>query len=302
MTALRSSGRRSGRYSTTIGHVQGRAQATRRRAARAGGPYSPVTTDTGVPEEQTDDPPGADRRPDRHPARDPVDGQELRRQGDHPARAGARARRHLPAGDRRRAQGAGHLRADDPRGVRRAGRVAADLRAGGRGDRPRLDERLRRHQHPLHRRLHDHPARHAGAEGALPAADGHRRGARRVLDVRARAGLRRRRHPHQGHQAGRRRLRHRRPEDVADQRRQLHPGRRAGAHRRGRGEGPPEPDDVPGREADRLRRGHARPDHPRQDRQDGLQGRRHHRAGVRRLPRPRPTTSSAGRPAAASPR
>ena len=28
--------------------------------------------------------------------RDPVDGPELRRQGDHPARAGARARRHLP--------------------------------------------------------------------------------------------------------------------------------------------------------------------------------------------------------------
>ena len=77
----------------------------------------------------------------------------------------------------------------------------------------------------------------AGAEGALPAAHGHRRGARRVLDVRARAGLRRRRHPHQGHQAGRRQLRHRRPEDVADQRRQLDAGRGAGAHRRGRGEG-----------------------------------------------------------------
>ena len=79
-------------------------------------------------------------------------------------------------------------------------------------------------------------------------------------------------------------LRHRRPEDVADQRRQLHPGRRAGAHRRGRREGAPEPDDVPRREAGRLRRGPARAHHPRQDRQDGLQGRRHHRAGVRRLP------------------
>ena len=97
-------------------------------------------------------------------------------------------------------------------------------------------------------------------------------------------GLRRRRHPHQGDQAGRRRLRHRRPEDVADQRRQLHAGRRAGPHRRGRREGPPEPDDVPGREAGRLRRGASRAHHPREDRQDGLQGRRHHRAGVRRLP------------------
>jgi alkylation response protein AidB-like acyl-CoA dehydrogenase len=47
---------------------------------------------------------------------------------------------------------------------------------------------------------------------------------------------------------------------------------------------PPEPDDLPGREAGRLRRGRPRAHHPRQDRQDGLQGRRHHRAGVRRLP------------------
>ena len=39
------------------------------------------------------------------------------------------------------------------------------------------------------------PARHRGAEAALPAADGDRRGARGVLDVRAGAGLRRRGHP-----------------------------------------------------------------------------------------------------------
>ena len=38
-------------------------------------------------------------------------------------------------------------------------------------------------------------ARHRGAEAALPAADGDRRGARRVLDVRARAGFRRRGDP-----------------------------------------------------------------------------------------------------------
>ena len=31
----------------------------------------------------------------------------------------------------------------------------------GRGARPRLDERLRHHQHPLHRGVHDHAARYA---------------------------------------------------------------------------------------------------------------------------------------------
>ncbi len=43
-----------------------------------------------------------------------------------------------------------------------------------RGDRARLDERLRRHQHPLHRGLHDHAARHRGAEEEVPAPDGDR--------------------------------------------------------------------------------------------------------------------------------
>ena len=103
-------------------------------------------------------------------------------------------------------------------------------------------------------------------------------------------------------QAGRRQLRHRRPEDVADQRRQLHAGRHAGAHRRGRREGPPEHDDVPASRSRPASARCARPDHPRQDRQDGLQGRRDHRAGLRRLRRPRPTTSSAARPAGASTR
>ena len=41
-------------------------------------------------------------------------------------------------------------------------------------------------------RLHAHAVRHRRAEGALPAADGHRRDPRRLLDVRARARLRRR--------------------------------------------------------------------------------------------------------------
>ena len=55
-----------------------------------------------------------------------------------------------------------------------AGGVAADLRAHRRGDRPRLDERQRHHQHPLHRGVDAAAARHRGAEAALPAADGDR--------------------------------------------------------------------------------------------------------------------------------
>ena len=43
--------------------------------------------------------------------------------------------------------------------------------------------RLGHHQHALHRGVHAQAARHAGAEGPLPAADGAGRGARRVLDV-----------------------------------------------------------------------------------------------------------------------
>ena len=60
----------------------------------------------------------------------------------------------------------GCLRSDDPRGVRRLGRVPDHLRAGRRRDRARLDECLRRHQHPLHRGVHDHAARNRGAEGS----------------------------------------------------------------------------------------------------------------------------------------
>jgi hypothetical protein len=61
-----------------------------------------------------------------------------------------------------------------------------------------LDECLRRDQHTLHRGVHAASARHRGAEAAVPTADGHRRGARRVLDVRTRAGFRRCRDPHAG--------------------------------------------------------------------------------------------------------
>ena len=76
-------------------------------------------------------------------------------------------------------------------------------------------------------------------------------------------------------------------EDVADQRWLVHAGRRAGAHRRRRPRGRlglQEDVDVPHREAGRVRRGPARAEHPRQDRQDGLQGRRHDRADHGQLP------------------
>ena len=151
----------------------------------------------------------------------------------------------------------------------------------------RLDERERHRQHALHRRVHAHAARHRRAEAALPAADGDRRGARRLLDERARLRVRRRGDHLQGgagRAAGRRRRRvgARRAEDVAHQRRDVDAGRGARAHRRrrgpGRGVGLPQDVDVPAGQAGRLRRGRARADHPRQDRQDGLQGRRHDRA------------------------
>ena len=96
-----------------------------------------------------------------------------------------RAQGRVPRGDRRGHEGDGPVRAHDPRGVRRARRVPPHLCADGRGDRARLDERLRRHQHALHRRVHADAPRHRGAEAAAAAEDGHRRGPRRLLDERA---------------------------------------------------------------------------------------------------------------------
>ncbi len=90
---------------------------------------------------------------------------------------------------------------------------------------------VRHHQHPLHRRVHDHAARHRGAEAALPAADGHRRDARRVLDVRAALRLRRLGDHVQGRPDG--------DDYVLDGQKMwltnggiVHPGRGPGAHRR----------------------------------------------------------------------
>ena len=204
---------------------------------------------------------------------------------DPPGRHRARAPRRVPDRDRRGPQGARHLRADDPRGVRRAGRVAAHLRAVRRGDRPRLDERQRHHQHPLHRRLHADPARHRGAEAEVPAADGDRRGPRRVLDVASRAAA-----------PTSRAIKTKAVAATATayvingQKMWLTNGGSSNLVAvlvktdEGAGLGLPEHDDVPGGEGGRLRRDRPGRHHPRQDREDGLQGRRHHRAGLRGPP------------------
>ena len=84
-------------------------------------------------------------------------------------------------------------------------------------------------------------------------------------------------------------LRDQRPEDVADQRRDVQPGGGALPDRRGARRAAPEHDHLPDREGAGLRAqpGGAGPDDARQDRENGLQGGRHHRADPRRRPRSR---------------
>ena len=78
---------------------------------------------------------------------------------------------------------------------------------------------------------------------------------------------------------------HHRPEDVADQRRLGQPRRGARAHRPRRERQPlQEHDDLPHRQDVRLRRDGPGRHGARQDREDGLQGRRHHRADLRGAP------------------
>ncbi len=196
----------------------------------------------------------------------------------------------------------GPVRPHHRRGVRRPRRIAADLRPRRRADRPRLDVRLRHHQHALHRGVPDLAARHRRAEAAVPAADGDRRGTRRVLDVRARpaAPTSPRSRPGRsatatatcstaqkmwltnGGSSNLVALLARTDEGAAKPHRNLTTfllEKRAG-----------------------LRRGRARPDHPRQDRQDGLQGRRHHRGALRRVHRARRQRPRRHSPAGASTR
>ena len=186
-----------------------------------------------------------------------------------------------PDRDPRRHAGDGPVRPDHRRGVRRARRVAADLRAGGGGAVAGLDVDVRHRQHALHRGVPDLPARLGRAEGQAAAADGHRRGARRVLHVRAGCGSDVAGDQDEGGPR-RRRLRPQRPEDVADQRRLLVGGGDPGQDRPRRRLGLRQHDHVPAGEGAGLRRDRARPDHPRQDREDGLQGRRDDRDGPRR--------------------
>ena len=132
-----------------------------------------------------------DRRSDRRPAGDPLHRPGLRRQGDHPGRDRAGAPRRVPAADRRRPQGTRPVRPDDPRGVRRSGRVAAHVRAVRRGDRPRLDvaSRASSTRTSSWRTCSSSTARRS--RRTTSCRGWRRRGARRVLDVGAGAGLRR---------------------------------------------------------------------------------------------------------------
>ena len=234
---------------------------------------------------------------DRRAARDHRDGAPVRRRADHPQGRALRPRGRVPRADRRADEGARPVRGHDPRGVRRDGARPHHLRDDRRGAVARLDLDLRRRQHPFHRLLPADEVRHRRAEGALPAEDGDGRDPGRVLAVGARGRLRR-----PGHQGdrdqGRRRLGPERPEDVGHERPALghrvrpdeerHQGRPALQghdllhHREGAGRGG---------EHGQVRR----PGDPAQDQEDGLQGRRVDRAGLRRLPLPAPTASSAAR-------
>ena len=146
----------------------------------------------------------------------------------------------------------------------------------------------RDHQHPLHRRLHAAPARHRGAEAEVPARGWRpaRCAARSRCPSPAAAPTssaittKAARTDDGGYYDHR-------PEDVADQRWLGQPGRGAREDRRGA------PSSVyrnmttlPGREGSGLRRDRAGRHHPRQDREDGLQGRRHHRDDLRGPPDP----------------
>ena len=98
------------------------------------------------------------------------------------------------------------------------------------------------------------------------------------------------------------RLDDQRPEDVAHQRRVGQPGGRADPQRPGLAVAAQGDVDLPGRQGARLRRDRAGRHGAREDRQDGLQGRRHDRAHLRRLPHDNRRSCSAASPAAVSTR
>ena len=227
---------------------------------------------------------------DRRTARDLRDGAAVRRRADSPQRRALRPRGRVPGSDRRADEGARPVRGHDPGGVRRDGAGSDDLRDDRRGAQPGLDQHLRDRQHAFHRLIPADEVRYRGAAPEVPAADGDRRAACRVQPERARAGIGRRRDQDLGAQAGRRKLRDQRHQDVGHQRVACRARVRARAHRPAGRAQAPRPDLLHRRKGARGGREH-RPlqglQRPAPDQEDGLQGRRVHRAGVRRLPHPR---------------
>ena len=198
------------------------------------------------------------------------------------------ARGRVPGADRRADEGARALRGDDPRGLRRDGARPDDLRDDRRGALARLDLDLRRDQHALHRLLPADEVRHRRAARAPAAEDGDRRAAGRVQPVRARAGLRR---------AGDQDVGARSVGDdyeINGQKMWVTNGLLSGVvfvlvkTDREADPAAPRHDLLHLREGARQP-GEPGPDRAAQDQEDGLQGRRVDRAGLRRLPRPAPT-------------
>ena len=154
-----------------------------------------------------------------------------------------------------------------------------------------LDPHLRDRQHPLHRLLPADEVRDRRAEAEVPAEDGHRRDARRVLAVRARARLRRGRDQDRG-QEGPTTTHY----EINGTKMWVTNGLRSAlvfvlvrtdpnAEPKHRGLTCFIAEKEPGR---RENTGdYAGFNVPPEDQEDGLQGRRVDRAGVRRLPLPR---------------
>ena len=203
-----------------------------------------------------------------------------------PHRGGAGHRRPVRAGRvpvRHRGEDGRHgpVRPAVPRGVRRHGRRLLRPVPGARGAGP---GRLVGRHHPRGRRRArghaDLPVRHRGAEAGVAAPTVLRAIARRLRADRARRRQRRRRHPHH-RPARRRRVGHQRHQGVHHQLRHRH-------HRAGDRDGR----DGPGRRGrNRDLRHHRAGRHARLHRveevlEGRLEGLRHPRAVLRRLPGP----------------
>ena len=218
--------------------------------------------------------PASRRGRNRHPRR----GRQVAGAGRAPARACARARRHLPRRDGGADEGAGPVRRHHRHRLRRARALRHHLRphrAAGLGG---VDV-ARRHLQlaPDHGGLR-RARRHRGAEARLPAALRHRRAARRPGADRARLRHRPAGDPHPRRARGQRRLSRQRHQDL-DLQRHPRPGvRPAGQDRPRRRAAPQGHEHAAGREGAGL---------PRlaQAGEDRLQGHRLGRADLRGLSR-----------------